>query len=70
MLVQEDFYLMVEGPTRAEVRAPPRWLTFSTTIPPSYNHHTTSIEPTKDMSPCSIKAECEGPTRAEVREGL
>ena len=33
-------------------------LAFSTTIQPPYNHHTTSIEPTKDKSACSIKACC------------
>ena len=31
---------------------------FSATIQPPYNHHTTSIEPTKDKSPFSINVTC------------
>jgi hypothetical protein len=39
---------------RAEVRKP-HIETVSTTLQPHYKHHTNSIEPTKDKSPCSIK---------------
>jgi hypothetical protein len=34
-------------------------LTFSTTIQPSYKHHTTSVEPTNDKPLCSNKVASE-----------
>ena len=43
--------------------------TFSTTIQPSYKHHTTSTEPTKDKSPYSVKVASEKGAKSAQKLG-